>query len=90
MIDLIRDGVRVEFRSRDSACAAAGNLPAARDVPAIEMDLSARRRVNKLLAAKRSSMLEIIDRLLRNVGPVKIQYSNEPVPLLASDIDRLG
>ena len=72
VIDLISDGVLVEFLSRDSVCAAAGRLIAARDVPAIAMDLSTRRLVNNLLAVKCASALEIIGRVTEKVGRVTI------------------
>ena len=75
MIDLIRECELLEFLSRDSSCAAAGSLFAARDVPAIVIELNARRRVINLLAVKPWSTLEAIGFKLAKTRRVTVQCS---------------
>ena len=75
MIDLIRDCELLEFLSWDSSCAAAGSLLAARDVPAIAIELNARRRVINLLAVKPWSTLEAIGFKLAKTRRVTVQCS---------------
>lgn len=75
MIDLIRDCGLVEFLSWDSSCAVAGNLLAARDVPAIAIELNACRRVINLLAVKAGLTLEVIGLMLAKTRRVTVQCS---------------
>lgn len=75
MIDLIRACVPGEFLSRDFSCAAAGSFLAARDVPAIAIELNTRRRVTNLLAVKLWVTLEVIGFVLARTRRVTVQCS---------------
>ena len=75
VIDLIRDCGLLEFRSRDSSCSAEGSLFAARDVPAIAIELNARRRVINLLAVKPWLTLEAFGFMLAKARRVTVQCS---------------
>lgn len=75
MIDLIRDCVLLEFLSRDSSCVAADIFLAARDVPAIAIEVNARRRVINLLAVKLWLTLEVIGFVLAKMRRVTVQCS---------------
>ncbi len=75
VIDWISGCVPVEFLSWDSPLAAAGNLFAARDVPAIAIELNARRRVINLLAVKPWLTLDVIGFMLVKTRRVTVECS---------------
>ena len=90
VIDLIRECELLEFLSRDSSCAAAGSLFAARDVPAIAITLNARRRVINLLAVKPWLMLEAIGFKLAKTRGVTVQFSKYADACILAHCQRLS
>lgn len=90
MIDLIRECELLEFLSRDSSYAAAGSLFAARDVPAIAIELNARRRVINLLAVKPWSKFEAIGFKLAKTRRVTVQFSKYADACILAHCQRLS